>query len=203
MSYQPDLAAVPSGCTPSLIGYSRTASGLLLHLSLTMAGGVAKTVLRDVQCPRFSCANHEEFWSNVLLHQDALPGVNHMRKMQYQKVLNLIFHAKIEPIQLHNLCVQLLHKTHKCVKSFCYMETLLMAARIRNGWMKCRVSSNLNSIHFFAQSSSLFLITCLYHLSLPFLMTVVIGSTPTSLLNCDVYICVFCKSMSTCTCCFF
>ena len=33
------------------------------------------------------------------------------------------------------------------------------------------------------QSSSLFLITCPYHLSLPLLMTVVIDSTPTSLLN--------------------
>ena len=31
---------------------------------------------------------------------------------------------------------------------------------------------------YFTQSSSLFLITCPYHLSLPLLMTVVIGSTP-------------------------
>ena len=43
--------------------------------------------------------------------------------------------------------------------------------------------STLYSIHFFTQSSSPFLITCPYHLSLPLLMTVVIGSTPTSLLN--------------------
>ena len=41
----------------------------------------------------------------------------------------------------------------------------------------------LNSIHFFTQSSSLLLITCSYYLSLSLLMTVVIGSTPTSLLN--------------------
>ena len=43
--------------------------------------------------------------------------------------------------------------------------------------------STLNSIYFFTQSSSLFIITCPYHLSLPLLMTVVIGSTPTSLIN--------------------
>ena len=43
--------------------------------------------------------------------------------------------------------------------------------------------STLYSIHFFAQSSSPFLITCPYHLSRPLLMKVVIGSTPTSLLN--------------------
>ena len=42
--------------------------------------------------------------------------------------------------------------------------------------------STLYSIHFFTQSSSPFLITCPYHLSLPLLMTVVIGSTPASLL---------------------
>ena len=43
--------------------------------------------------------------------------------------------------------------------------------------------STLYSIHFFSQSSSPFPITCPYHLSLPLLMKVVIGSTPTSLLN--------------------
>ena len=43
--------------------------------------------------------------------------------------------------------------------------------------------STLYYIHFFIQSSSPFLITCPYHLSLPLLMTVVIGSTPTILLN--------------------
>ena len=43
--------------------------------------------------------------------------------------------------------------------------------------------STLNSINFFTQSSSRFLITCPYHLSMPRLMTVVIGSTPTSLRN--------------------
>ena len=40
--------------------------------------------------------------------------------------------------------------------------------------------STLNTIHFSTQSSSLFLITCPHHLCL---MTVVICSTPTSLLN--------------------
>ena len=43
--------------------------------------------------------------------------------------------------------------------------------------------STLYSIHFFSQSSSPFLITCTYHLSLSLLMKVVIGSTPTSLHN--------------------
>ena len=43
--------------------------------------------------------------------------------------------------------------------------------------------STLYTIHFFTQSSSPFLITCPYHLSLPLLMKVMIGSTPTSLLN--------------------
>ena len=44
-------------------------------------------------------------------------------------------------------------------------------------------SSALNSIHFFTQSSSSFLITWSYHPSLQPLMKVVIGSTQTSLLN--------------------
>ena len=43
--------------------------------------------------------------------------------------------------------------------------------------------STLYSIYFFTQSSSPFLITCPYHLSLPLLMKVVICSTPTILLN--------------------
>ena len=41
----------------------------------------------------------------------------------------------------------------------------------------------LNSIHFFTQSSSFFLMTCPYNLSQPLLMTVTIGSTPTRFLN--------------------
>ena len=32
----------------------------------------------------------EEYWSRVL-RPDALPGVNHMRGMQYQIVINIIF----------------------------------------------------------------------------------------------------------------
>ena len=45
------------------------------------------------------------------------------------------------------------------------------------------LASTLYSTLFFTQSSSLFLITCSYHLSLPLLMTVVICSTPTNSLN--------------------
>ena len=45
------------------------------------------------------------------------------------------------------------------------------------------LNSTLYSILFFTQSSSLFHITCSYHLSLPFLMTVMICSTPTNSLN--------------------
>ena len=41
--------------------------------------------------------------------------------------------------------------------------------------------TTINSIHFFTQSSSPFLLT--YHLRLPLLITVEIGSTPSSLLN--------------------
>ena len=44
--------------------------------------------------------------------------------------------------------------------------------------------STLYSIHFFTQSSSLFLITYPYHLSLPLLMTVMIGSNPTNVFHC-------------------
>ena len=45
------------------------------------------------------------------------------------------------------------------------------------------LDSTLYSILFFTQSSSLFLITCSYHLSRPPLMTVVIGKTSTNSLN--------------------
>ena len=43
--------------------------------------------------------------------------------------------------------------------------------------------STLISIHFITQSSKKILITCPYHLILPLLIIVVIGSTPTSFLN--------------------
>ena len=56
------------------------------------------------------------------------------------------------------------------------------------------LDSTLYSILFFTQSSSLFLITCSYHLSLLLLMTVVIGSTPTNSLNSSL---VFLSFMET------
>ena len=56
------------------------------------------------------------------------------------------------------------------------------------------LNSTLYSILFFTQCSSLFLITCSYHLSLPLLMTVVIGSTPTNFLNSSL---VLLSSMGT------
>ena len=52
----------------------------------------------------------------------------------------------------------------------------------------------LYSIYFFTQSSSLSLITCPYHLSLPLLMTVVTDSTPTNFLNYSLVILSFMES---------
>ena len=51
--------------------------------------------------------------------------------------------------------------------------------------------STLYSILFFTQSSSLFLISRPYYLSLPLLMRVVIGSTPTNSLNSSLVILSF------------
>ena len=42
------------------------------------------------------------------LRPDALPGVNHMRGMQYQIVINIIFWPELS---CTNLCIQFLHKT--------------------------------------------------------------------------------------------
>ena len=72
-----------SGCTPSLIGSSPTSVWPPSQaLSLTMAGGAAKTVWRAIQFPRFS-------FGATFLRPNALPDVNHMRWMQYERVLNL------------------------------------------------------------------------------------------------------------------
>ena len=49
--------------------------------------------------------------------------------------------------------------------------------------MFCLLPSTIYSIHFFTQSFSPFFSTCPYHLSLPHLMTVVMGSTPSNFLN--------------------
>ena len=100
-----------SGCTPSLIGSSPTTVWPPSLLSLTIAGRAAMTVVRAVQCPRFSFATMKSFGAMLSLRLDALPVVNHMCGMQYQIVLNLTFCAKIQLIQLLNLCAQLLHKT--------------------------------------------------------------------------------------------
>ena len=47
------------------------------------------------------------------LRPDALPGVDHMRGMQYQNSPKSYFLSQNSIIQLHNLCEQLLHKTSK------------------------------------------------------------------------------------------
>ena len=65
---------------------------------------------------------------------------------------------------------------------FCHMRSTLYS-HVLVGLTTGPLPSTLYSMHFFTQSSSLFLITCPYHLSLPLLMTVVIGSTPTNSLN--------------------
>ena len=51
---------------------------------------------------------------------------------------------------------------------------------VRVGLPTGLLTSSLYSILLFIQSSSLFLITCSYHLSLQLLIAVVIGSTPTN-----------------------
>ena len=55
-----------SGCTPSLIVSSPTAVwSPSPFLSLTMAGGAARTVHRAVQCPRFSSTIMKSFGAEV------------------------------------------------------------------------------------------------------------------------------------------
>ena len=63
------------------------------------------------------------------------------------------------------------------------LHSLTMSFLVFLGLTTGLLPSTLYSINLFTQSSSPFLITCPYHLSLPLLMQVVIGSTPTSLLN--------------------
>ena len=65
----------------------------------------------------------------------------------------------------------------------CAISTSTLSNHVFFGLPTGLLPSTLYSIHLFTQSSSPFLITCPYHLSLPLLMKVVIGSTPTSLLN--------------------
>ena len=68
-----------------------------------------------------------------------------------------------------------------------YFSSVMSASTLSNHVLLGRptglLPSTRYSIHFFTHSSSLFLITCPYHLSLPLLMTVVIGSTSTKCLN--------------------
>ena len=45
------------------------------------------------------------------LRPDALPGVTHMRGMQYQIVLNIAFCPELNEYSCINLCAQFLHKT--------------------------------------------------------------------------------------------
>ena len=88
------------------------------------------------------------------------------------------------PIGLDFLFITfLLHFIISWTSSFSISSSATPASTLSNHVLLGRMPSTLNSIHFFTQSSSLFLITYQYHLILPLLMTLVIGSTPTSLLN--------------------
>ena len=55
----------------------------------------------------------ERFGTEVL-QPDALPGVNHMRAMQYQIVLNPTFESKTQLIlkKKKNVCIQFVCKIH-------------------------------------------------------------------------------------------
>ena len=94
------------------------------------------------------------------------------------------------PIGLHFLFITftfLLHLLLSWTSSLSISSSAISASTLSNhvffGLPTGLLPSTLYSIHYFTQSSSPFLITCPYHLSLPLLMKVVIGSTPTSLLN--------------------
>ena len=50
-----------------------------------------------------------------ILRPDALPGVNHMRGMQYQIVLNISFWPELNYYRCTNLCAQFLHKTETLI----------------------------------------------------------------------------------------
>ena len=47
----------------------------------------------------------------AMVPPDAFPGINHMRGMQYQIVINIIFWPELNNISCTNLFVQFLHKT--------------------------------------------------------------------------------------------
>ena len=51
---------------------------------------------------------------------DALPGVNHMRGMQYQIGLNIIFLPELNQYSCRNLCTQFLHKTATLIYTLNY-----------------------------------------------------------------------------------
>ena len=94
------------------------------------------------------------------------------------------------PIELDFLFITftfLLHLLLSWISSLLISSLAISAFTLSNhvflGLPTGLLPSTLYSKHFFTQSSSPFLITCQYHLSLPLLMKVVIGSTPTSLLN--------------------
>ena len=101
------------------------------------------------------------------------------------------------PIGLDFLFVTfLLHLLISWTSSLSISSSAISASTLSNhvflGLPTGLLPSTLYFIHFFTQSSSPFLITCLYHLSLPLLMKVVIGSTPTSL---SILHLSFCLSM--------
>ena len=102
-----------SGCTPSYIISSPTEvwspSPLL---SLTLAGEAAKTVLRDVQCPRFSFVIMRSFGATFLMTECPSWRQPHAwDAVSYSPKSYIICQNSL--IQLHNVCAQLLNNTPK------------------------------------------------------------------------------------------
>ena len=65
----------------------------------------------------YQCIQALPFTTTCLIRPDALPGVNHMRGMQYQIVTKFYILDGTKLIQLYNLCAEFLHKTPKLFHS--------------------------------------------------------------------------------------
>ena len=84
-------------------------------------------------------------------------------------------------LPLHNIISLFLHVMD--IFSSSAISTTILYNHVLLGRPTDLLPSTLNSIHFFTQSSALFLITYPYYLSLTPVMTVLIGSAPTNFLN--------------------
>ena len=124
-------------------------------------------------------------WHNLF---SSLHSINWSTTLESILVDNCYYYRFIVcfPIGLDFLFITftiLLHLLLSWTTSLSISSSAISTSTLSNHVFLGLLPSTLYSIHFFTQSSSPFLITCPYHLSLPLLMKVVIGSTPTSLLN--------------------